>query len=164
MKYTSMTSLATTLALIATSFAVMQQIQAQDGDSIITFLSGKEEVPPNNVSNASAWAKFQSVDNGSQLAYSVSIIGLKEITGAHLHNGIKGQNGDIVADLSKGKTAEDGGNATISWNGNITKDDLQGPLKDKEISDLITLMRNSSAYVNVHTEEYKDGAIRGQIG
>ncbi|MGH9973674.1 MAG: CHRD domain-containing protein [Nitrososphaeraceae archaeon] len=164
MKYTSMTTLATTLALIATSFAVMQQIQAQDGDSIITFLSGKEEVPPNNVSNASAWAKFQSVDNGSQLAYSVSIIGLKEITGAHLHNGIKGQNGDIVAVLSKGKTAEDGGNATISWNGNITKDDLQGPLKDKEISDLITLMRNSSAYVNVHTEEYKDGAIRGQIG
>jgi hypothetical protein len=164
MKYTSMTTLATTLALIATSFAVTQQIQAQDGDSIITFLSGKEEVPPNNVSNASAWAKFQSVDNGSQLAYSVSIIGLKEITGAHLHNGIKGQNGDIVAVLSKGKTAEDGGNATISWNGNITKDDLQGPLKDKEISDLISLMRNSSAYVNVHTEEYKDGAIRGQIG
>jgi hypothetical protein len=53
MKYTSMTTLATTLALIATSFAVMQQIQAQDGDSIITYLSGKEEVPP-NVSNASA--------------------------------------------------------------------------------------------------------------
>jgi hypothetical protein len=163
MKYTSMTSLATTLALIATSFAVMQQIQAQDGDSIITFLSGKEEVPP-NVSNASAWAKFQSVDNGSQLAYSVSIIGLKEITGAHIHNGIKGQNGDIVAVLSNGKSAEDAGNVTISWNGNITKDDLQGPLKDKEISDLISLMRNSSAYVNVHTEEYKDGAIRGQIG
>jgi CHRD domain len=163
MKYSSMTTLATTLALIATSFAVMQQIQAQDGDSIITFLSGKEEVPP-NVSNASAWAKFQSVDNGSQLAYSVSIIGLKEITGAHIHNGIKGQNGDIVAVLSKGKSAEDGGNVTISWNGNITKDDLQGPLKDKEISDLISLMRNSSTYVNVHTEEYKDGAIRGQIG
>jgi CHRD domain len=163
MKYSSMTTLATTLALIATSFAVMQQIQAQDGDSIITFLSGKEEVPP-NVSNASAWAKFQSVDNGSQLAYSVSIIGLKEITGAHIHNGIKGQNGDIVAVLSKGKSAEDGGNVTISWNGNITKDDLQGPLKDKEISDLISLMRNSSTYVNVHSEEYKDGAIRGQIG
>ena len=162
MKYTSKTTFATTLALIATSFAVMQQIQAQDGDSIITYLSGNEEVPP-NVSNASAWAKFQSVDNGSQLAYSVSIIGLKEITGAHIHNGIKGQNGDIVAVLSKGKSA-DGGNVTISWNGNITKDDLQGPLKDKEISDLITLMRNSSTYVNVPTEEYKDGAIRGQIG
>jgi hypothetical protein len=163
MKYSSMTTLVTTLTLIATSFAVMQQIQAQNGDSIITFLSGKEEVPP-NASNASAWAKFQSVDNGSQLAYSVSIIGLKEITGAHIHNGIKGQNGDIVAVLSKGKSAQDGGNVTISWNGNITKDDLQGPLKDKEISDLVSLMRNSSTYVNVHTEEYKDGAIRGQIG
>ncbi|MDW3645137.1 MAG: CHRD domain-containing protein, partial [Nitrososphaeraceae archaeon] len=145
MKWAFMYTIVATLAVIATSFVVTQQIQAQEGKMIITFLSGKDEVPPTE-SNASAWAKFQSVDNGSQLAYSVSIIGLKEITGAHIHNGIKGQNGDIVAVLSKGKSAEDAGNATISWNGNITKDDLQGPLKGKEISDLITLMRNSSTY------------------
>jgi hypothetical protein len=49
----------------------------------------------------------------------------------------------------------------VEWKYN--KDDLQGPLKGKD-SDLISLMRNSSTYVNVHTEEYKDGAIRGQIG
>jgi hypothetical protein len=163
MKFAFITGIATALTLIAASFVIMQQIQAQEGNIIITFLSGKDEVPPND-SNATAWAKFQSVNNGSQLTYSVSISGLKKITAAHLHQGIEGQNGDIVAVLSNGKSAEEGGSATISLNGNITKDDLQGPLKDKEISDLITLMRNSSAYVNVHTEEYKDGAIRGQIG
>jgi len=162
MKCTSMTTIATTLALIATSFVAMQQIQAQEGNYIITFLSGKDEVPPTE-SNATAWAKFQSVDNGSQLSYGVSISGLKEITGAHIHNGSEGQNGDIVAILSNGKSAEVGEDATISLKGNITKDDLQGPLEDKEISDLVSLMRNGSAYVNVHTNEYKDGAIRGQI-
>ena len=162
MKFAFITGIATALTLIAASFVIMQQIQAQEGNIIITFLSGKDEVPPND-SNATAWAKFQSVNNGSQLTYSVSISGLKKITAAHLHQGIEGQNGDIVAVLSNGKSAEEGGNVTISLNGNITKDDLQGPLKDKEVSELVSLMRNASVYVNVHTDEYKDGVIRGQI-
>ena len=151
-----------TLAVIATSFVATQQIQAQEDKMIITFLSGKDEVPPTE-SNASAWAKFQSVNNDSQLSYWVSIVGLKEITGAHIHKGSEGQNGDIVTVLSEAKSAE-GGNETISLKGNITKDGLQGPLEGKEVSDLVSLMRNGSVYVNVHTNEYKDGVIRGQIG
>ena len=157
-----MYTIVATLAVIATSFVATQQIQAQEGKMIITFLSGKDEVPPTE-SNASAWAKFQSVDNDSQLAYWVSIVGLKEITGAHIHKGSEGQNGDIVTVLSEAKSAE-GGNETISLKGNITKDGLQGPLEGKEVSDLVSLMRNGSVYVNVHTNEYKDGVIRGQIG
>ncbi|MDW0180541.1 MAG: CHRD domain-containing protein [Nitrososphaeraceae archaeon] len=157
-----MYTIVATLAVIATSFVVTQQIQAQEGKMIITFLSGKDEVPPTE-SDATAWAKFQSVDNDSHLSYGVSIVGLKEITGAHIHKGSEGQNGDIVAVLSEAKSAE-GGNETISLKGNITKDGLQGPLEGKEVTDLVSLMRNGSAYVNVHTNEYKDGVIRGQIG
>ena len=157
-----MYTIVATLALIATSFVVTQQIQAQEDKMIITFLSGKDEVPPTE-SNASAWAKFQSVDNDSHLSYGISIVGLKEITGAHIHKGSEGQNGDIVTVLSEAKSAE-GGNETISLKGNITKDGLQGPLEGKEVSDLVSLMRNGSVYVNVHTNEYKDGVIRGQIG
>jgi len=40
---------------------------------------------------------------------------------------------------------------------------LQGPLKGKEVSDLVSLMSNGSAYVNAHTDKYPKGAIRGQI-
>jgi CHRD domain-containing protein len=163
MKSTFITVTATTLTLIATSFVIMQQIQAQEGNIIITSLLGKDEVPPTK-SDANAWAKFQAVNNGSQIAYNVSISGLNKITGAHLHEGVKGQNGDVVVVLSGNKSADAEGNATILLSGNITKDDLQGPLKGKEISDLISQMRNSSIYVNVHTDEYRDGAIRGQIG
>ena len=162
MKWAFMYTIVATLAVIATFFVASQQIQAQEGKMIITFLSGKDEVPPTE-SNASAWAKFQSVENDSQLSYWVSIVGLKEITGAHIHKGSEGQNGDIVTVLSEAKSAE-GGNETISLKGNITKDGLQGPLEGKEVSDLVSLMRNGSAYVNVHTNEYKDGVIRGQIG
>lgn len=51
----------------------------------------------------------------------------------------------------------------IGFNGNITKGDLRGPMQGKDISDLITLMGNGSAYVNIHTDKYPKGAIRGQI-
>jgi hypothetical protein len=166
MKYTFIIVMAAILTLIPSSFIIMQQIQAQEGNIIITFLSGKDEVPPND-SVANAWAKFQSVNNGSQIAYWVNISGLEKITGAHLHSGFEGQNGDIVAVLSEDKsadTADAQGNALISLMGNIAKDSLQGPLKGKEVSDLVNLMRNASIYVNVHTDEFKDGVIRGQIG
>lgn len=163
MKSTFMTLIATALTLIATSFVIMQQIQAQEGSIIITSLLGKDEVPPTK-SDANAWAKFQSVNNGSEIAFWINILGLNKITGAHLHDGIKGQNGDIVAVLSGNKSADAGGNGTISLMGNIKKDSLQGPLKGKEVSDLISRMKNASIYVNVHTDEYKDGVIRGQIG
>jgi hypothetical protein len=47
--------------------------------------------------------------------------------------------------------------------GSITSANLVGPLQGKQLSDLITLMQNGQAYVNVHTEQSPDGEIRGTI-
>ena len=47
--------------------------------------------------------------------------------------------------------------------GSITADKLEGPLKGKSISDLVNLIQKSSAYVNIHTQSFPDGEIRGQI-
>ena len=65
--------------------------------------------------------------------------------------------------LLKEKTVDDGDNATQSLIGNITKDGLQGPLEGKEIDSLVSLMSDGNAYVNVNTDEFQNGAIRGQI-
>jgi len=148
---------------IGTVSMTPNSIQAQEGETFSANLSGKDEVPNPTNSSATGWAKFQTDDNGTEVSYWVNITGLKEITGAHIHNGSAGQNGDIVVSLSKEKSAEDGDNATLSLKGNITKDDLEGPLDGKEISDLVSLMSDGNAYVNVHTDKYQDGAIRGQI-
>jgi hypothetical protein len=47
--------------------------------------------------------------------------------------------------------------------GFITSADLMGPLQGRQMSDLIALMQNGTAYVNVHTEQNPDGEIRGTI-
>ena len=137
--------------------------RAQEGQSFSATLSGKDEVPPTE-SNSTGTAKFQVNENNSQISYWVNITGIKKVNQAHIHNGTSGENGDIVATLSKGKSAKgDDRPPQIGFAGNITKDDLQGPLKGKEISDLVSLMSNGGSYANVHTDKYPKGAIRGQI-
>ncbi len=69
---------------------------------------------------------------------------------AHIHQGKAGENGPPVAPLSMGK-------------GKITASDLQGPLSGKQLKDLVDLMSNRGAYVNIHTQQHQDGEIRSQI-
>jgi len=147
---------------VSTVSMALNSVHAQEADTFSAKLSGKDEVPPTE-SNATGWAKFQSNDNGTEVSYWINITGLKKITGAHIHNGSAEQNGDIVVALAKEKSAKDADNPTISLKGNITKDDLQGPLKGKEVSELASLMSDGNAYVNAHTDKYQKGAIRGQI-
>ena len=142
---------------------LLNTVKAQEGQSFSATLSGKDEVPPTE-SNSTGTAKFQVNENNSQVSYWVNITGIKKVNQAHIHNGTSGENGDIVATLSKGKSAKgDDRPPQIGFAGNITKDDLQGPLKGKEISDLVSLMSDGGAYANVHTDKYPKGAIRGQI-
>ena len=145
---------------------LLNTVTAQEGQSFSAALSGNDEVPPTE-SNSTGTAKFQVTennDNESQVSYWVNITGIKEVNAAHIHNGTTGENGDIVATLSNGISAEgDDRPPQIGFAGNITSNELQGPLEDKEISDLVGLMSDGNAYVNVHTDKYPDGAIRGQI-
>jgi len=142
---------------------LLNTVKAQEGQSFSATLSGKDEVPPTE-SNSTGTAKFQVNENNSQVSYWVNITGIKKVNQAHIHNGTSGENGDIVATLSKGKSAKgDDRPPQIGFAGNITKDDLQGPLKGKEISDLVSLMSSGGSYANVHTDKYPKGAIRGQI-
>jgi CHRD domain len=150
----SITAILATIISIGIISVTLNSIQAQEGETFFANLSGKDEVPPTE-SSATGWAKFQTDENGTQLSYWVNITGLKEITGAHVYNGSTEENGDVVVTLSE--------NATLSLIGNITKDDLQGPLEGKEIDSLVSLMSDGNAYVNVHTDEFQNGAIRGQI-
>ena len=159
----SVVSVFAAVLLVATTVTVLNlaSVQGQQGvQSFSAALSGSA-----NKSNSTGTAKFLVNKNNSQISYWINVTGIKQINQAHVHNGTTGQDGDIVVSLlSNSKSAK--GNATppkIGFNGNITKGDLRGPMQGKDISDLITLMGNGSAYVNIHTDKYPKGAIRGEI-
>ena len=137
---------------------LLSTTKAQEGAQTFTAtLEGSE-----NKSNSTGTAKFQVNDNNSKISYWLNVTGIKKINEAHIHNGTSGQSGDIVVSLlSKSKSAKGGTSPPeIDFSGNITKGEL---LEGKDIADLVSIMSNGSAYVNVHTDKYPRGAIRGQI-
>lgn len=112
-------------------------------------LSGNNEVPPVTTS-ATGIAQFQLSPDSKTLSYTLIAHNIKAVTKAHIHQGKAGENGQPVAPLSVGK-------------GTLTSSDLEGPLAGKQVSDLVNLIHSGQAYVNVHTEQNKNGEIRGQI-
>jgi hypothetical protein len=73
-----------------------------------------------------------------------------------------GKNGGPVAGLFAGPKKEGKFSGEIA-KGTITNKGLVGPLAGKTIGDLVEMIKSGGAYVNVHTDKYPDGEVRGQI-
>ena len=121
-------------------------------------LSGGDEVPPVDT-NATGVATFQS--NVNTITYQLGVRDLTNITAAHIHRGEDDENGKVVVNLYN-STAGQQQNGLLSQ-GTISASDLKGPLKGHPLSDLIDIMSNDTAYVNVHTKDFPLGEIRGQV-
>ncbi len=146
---------------ISVSVIFANQISAQQQNGYITVLNGKNEVPSHPDVTATGMSGFIVNSGNSKVWYQIEGEGLKGVTQAHIHSGKASENGPVVATLFKG--SKDTVNGALVQ-GSITADKLEGPLKGKSISDLVSLFDKSSAYVNVHTQSFPDGEIRGQIG
>jgi hypothetical protein len=146
---------------ISVSVIFANQISAQQQNGYITVLNGKNEVPSHSDVTATGISGFIVNSGNSKVWYQIEGEGLNGVTQAHIHSGKASENGPVVATLFKG--SKDTVNGALVQ-GSITADKLEGPLKGKSISDLVSLIDKSSAYVNVHTQSFPDGEIRGQIG
>jgi CHRD domain-containing protein len=149
-----MITVVSALAFVILSNIVMVQqsvyAQQQSSQTFTAKLSGKDEVPPVNT-QATGTAQFQLSSDGKEINYDLTTTNLNGFMMAHIHQGKSGENGPpITTPLQMGK-------------GKITSSDLQGSLAGKQISDLVDLMKNGGAYVNVHTNQNQNGEIRGQI-
>lgn len=149
-------------ALFSLSF-LSEGAKGQEGKDFSAVLSSRHEIKPVIV-DATGTARFKVVGNDTQISYRVNMSGIKKLTEVNLYNGMPGANGGLVVTLSKGKLSDQKDSlAQFGFSGNITKEDLRGPLTGKSISNLVTLMSNGSTYVNAHTDDHPEGAIRGQI-
>ena len=146
------------VVLLSGSFSTINLVGGQAEEKFTASLSGKEEVPPNeSPSTGLAWVKITD-DN---IGYEVNVTDMDKVNAAHIHLAEAGKNGPVILTLFKGGPTEQV-NGTVG-EANVTASNLEGPMKGKQVTDLVTAMKNGTTYVNVHTTDFPDGEIRGQL-
>ena len=135
---------------------------AQGEQKFTAKMTGKEEVPPHDT-KATGNAEFTLSADGKTMSYKVDVMNIDKVTMAHIHQGKVGENGPPVVWLFNSSSNPTGPMNGMLSQGKITSNDLVGPLKGKQMSDLVKLINDGQAYANVHTEPNPKGEIRGQI-
>ncbi len=149
--------------ILFTAFAVVlsASLGMAKGHIFKAGLSGKQVVPA-VTTKAKGEAIFRLSKDGKDLTYTLKMKGIENVTAAHIHAGKKGENGAPVAGLFAGPKKE-GKFSGVLAKGTIADKDLVGSLAGKTVGDLVKLIKDGGAYVNVHTDKYPDGEVRGQI-
>jgi CHRD domain len=111
-------------------------------NAIKVSLTGSEEVPPVTVPGTGS-GTFRVAEDGA-ISGSVTT---KDVQGtmAHIHRGAKGANGPVIVPLDK--------------NGDTYTVPAGRKLTPEQMNDL----KAGNLYVNVHTNRYKGGEVRGQL-
>lgn len=157
--------LLTTILILAVSLSALLTLSTVDQIYAVKRiydapLSGENEVPPVQ-SSATGLAEFTPPVNDS-IKYRINITGISGATGAHIHSGQAGENGEVVADLLTSMKVNDVSYG-MTIRGNLSDSSLKGPMEGKTLEDLVAAMDSGETYVNIHTTQHPDGEIRGQI-
>jgi hypothetical protein len=133
-----MRNLRVPLFIILTIILFVSLGAAATGRSFEAELSGSNVIPPVKTM-AKGEATFMLSKDGKSIAYKLTV--------AMLFAGPK-KTGKFSGVLSEGT---------------VTGRKLMTSLKGKSVDSLIKMIKDGKAYVNVHTEKYPEGEIRGQI-
>jgi hypothetical protein len=123
-------------------------------------LTGREQIPQVYTLDT-ALATFQSQDN-SDLKFSVKITEMSKIKQVNIDIGKSSEKEEIVAELYKSKTPSDEVTGKLC-EGDISSQDLKGPLQGKDTGQLVRKIEDGKAYVNILTVDKPKGKIRGKI-
>ena len=161
---------------VATLFLISNQSFA---DTIEVELSGYEEVP----SVSTEGEGFFSLEDDGNWTLEYDLEDDNEITQAHIHFAQEGVNGGIMvwlcvnsdfatiaANAPEGTVECDDSSDTVR--GDIDDDDIIGPEEqgidaddddDDRFDEFAEALNRGLTYVNVHSNRFPDGEIRGQI-
>jgi len=118
-------------------------------------------------SQATGQASFELSPDGSSISYQLELQGIENVTMAHIHIAPEpGGNGSPAIWLypsAPPASLIEGELTGLLAAGQITDANLTGPLAGLTLDDLLTAINENRAYVNVHTQEFPAGAIRGQL-
>ena len=101
--------------------------------------------------------------NTGEIDYRLDVSGidgnLGDGAGAHIHEGLIDQNGEIVVTLASGEELASAPDGVVT--GTITADDFREDFELLTVKSMF--VASSEFYVNVHTAENPAGAVRGQL-
>jgi len=131
-------------------------------------LTGAEEVPPvDTLGQGQATLLYGATRD--EIAFRVNVAGVRNITQSHIHCGLKGVNGPVVAFLFG---LVGGG---VNLNGVLATGTITGaniiprpssaacPGGVGDMDDLLMQIHNGNTYVNVHSIAWPGGEVRGQV-
>lgn len=130
-------------------------------------LSGFQEVPAVSTTGEGEFrAKLN--EEGNTLAYELSYSNLTgaTVSAAHIHLGQHSVNGAVMAHLCGGGT-KPACPVSGTVTGTIVASDVTGPaaqgIAPGEFAEMLRAIRTGNTYVNVHTNLFPGGEIRGQV-
>lgn len=116
------------------------------GRPLYANLTGAAEIDPEGDLDGSGTARVTVNPGKNQVCWDLSVTGISPAVAAHIHFGNASTEGGIAVGLSAPADGSSSGCATVS-------DELADGL----------LASPADYYVNVHTADFPDGAIRGQL-
>jgi MYXO-CTERM domain-containing protein len=135
----------------------MAAVPARAGTIFMATLTAGQETPP-NASAATGFGTFELNDAMTELTFNITFSGLSSgLTAAHFHDAPPGVPGPIVRAISSAEGAVPGITSGV-LSGVWTSTDAQ-PLTPALVSDL----RAGKIYVNIHSDSFPAGEIRGQV-
>ena len=134
-------------ALLSAAFpALAAQTMGEGGRKLSTTLSGAAEVPgPGDPDGTGSFTARVNPGQG-QVCYTLTVAMIATPTAAHIHRGMIGAAGPVVAALAA--PANGSSEACVSVTRELAMALIQNP---------------QNYYVNVHNAAYPAGAVRGQL-
>jgi hypothetical protein len=120
--------------------------QEQGGRRLTTSLSGAAEVPGPGDPDGTGTAVITLNQGQDQVCFELTVSNIAPATAAHIHEGAVGQAGGVVVTLTPPTSGSS--KDCVSADAALIKAIRQNPEK---------------YYVNVHNQDFPDGAVRGQL-
>ena len=148
--------------LLALTALVVASSSVYAATRYTTLLMGTEEVP--SVTSSMTGTLTLNVGSGDVISYLLAIRNGVNVTASHLHCGVKGQNGPVVANLYTPTSAVSGNIVVQASDVALATTSTQCSPAISSKADLVAALGAGRIYANVHTQANPGGEIRGQLG
>lgn len=120
--------------------------------ALFAYMNGRAEVDAQgnrNTGDRNGLGTFSAIVDSEQLCFGITVRDIEDPVAAHIHRGDSRTAGPVVVTLTQPVS----GNPGASSDCVAIEDSLAGQI----------LRRPSRFYVNVHTGDFPNGAVRGQL-